>query len=358
MDGKLALQMTKSCLNNSDWATCHQPAIFICKRMYRKRSYAMKRIYFFAFCATVAAAADPLTPMQKMRVTGDRVNLRSRPSLTGELAGQVRQGDELNAYPVSSETAREWRAVEAPEWVECWVRGNYLEGNEVVPETLNVRAGPSLNYGVIATVKRGDRVTIKATESEWTQITPPPGSAVWISTAYVEPVSIPTPQASSALEGTTAVQNPETPDETAEASSPATEQPAADVVDIPAPKKIAENPPPTPEEMLEQIVAANSVPETIEKESAALLPTSFELDTAYPQGTAFSAEGMLRKTDSPLLHRLTDKAGKTVCFVRGNQEQMTTLTGRQMRMTGRSYSLREAQTPVLVPERILLQPTH
>jgi len=304
----------------------------------------MKRICFFALCAAVAAAADFPEPMQKMRVTGDRVNLRSRPSLTGELTGQVRQGDELNAYPVSGDTLREWRAVEAPEWVECWVRGDYLEGDEVVPETLNVRAGPSLNYGVIAVVKRGERVTIKATDGEWTQIGPPPGSAVWISTAYIEPVAVPTPEEPAAAE------------ETAEPPGPATEQPAADVVDIPVLKEIVEEKPPTAEEMLEQIVAANSVPETDETESATPLPVSFELDTARPQGTPFSAEGQLRKTHSPLLHRLTDEAGKTICFVRGNREQMTQMADRRMRMTGRSYSLREAQTPVLVPERIILQP--
>ena len=52
-----------------------------------------------------------------------------------------------------------------------------------------------------------------------------------------------------------------------------------------------------------------------------------------------------------------DKAGdsKTVCYVKGNNDQLSTLINRPMIISGREYWIKRQTYPVLIPDRIVLK---
>ena len=77
---------------------------------------------------SAAAVAD------EVRVTGDRVSLRSAPSLEASLLDRAMRGDLLQEVSRSNG----WVAVEAPAYLDAWVAAEFLTNGVVVPKRLNV----------------------------------------------------------------------------------------------------------------------------------------------------------------------------------------------------------------------------
>ena len=132
----------------------------------------------------VCLSSSVLAQTNWVKVTGDRVSLRSRPSLESDVLGRAMRGEEF----IRRGYTNGWVAVEAPVDLKTWVAGEYLSNNVVLPKRLNVRAGPNKNYAVIAFVEQGDVVTPVNTFNTWVQIAPPAGTSVWMSEQYIEPV--------------------------------------------------------------------------------------------------------------------------------------------------------------------------
>jgi len=140
----------------------------------------MKRIFCLLLLSVSlgAVAEEPA----KVKVTGGRVNIRSRASLSGELMGQVMLNDEL---VLAGKTNGDFVAVFAPDWVECWVAKEYIHEGIVVPPKLNVRAGPNMNYGVVAVLNRGDKLDVKQDLNDWLKIKAPTNAVAWISSKLI-----------------------------------------------------------------------------------------------------------------------------------------------------------------------------
>lgn len=271
--------------------------------------------------ATAMTVSAQTNTMNKVRVTGDRVSLRARPDLNGELLDRAMRGDEMICF----EKTNGWLAVQAPDSLNFWVAQEYIVDGKVTPKKLNVRSGPSLNYNAIAVVGRGDVVEVRgefppadevsdaaANVSKWYKIAPPSGARVWISEDYVEVVEPPKPEPMVAVE----------------------------------PEPIAEK---KPEPVVEK------KPEAKKDE---LPPLMLVLDDTRPQGKEDRIPGILRRAN-PGLYKLVLIVGdieEPICLVRGRESQLEKMLNRSLLIEGKVYWAKDVDLPVLQPSKIHLDP--
>ena len=123
--------------------------------------------------------------LANVRVTGDRVSLRSAPSLDSAVLNRAMSGEILKEL----DRTNNWIAVEAPHYMDAWVAASYVSNSMVTPEKLNVRSGPNRNYAVLTIVERGTKLKVMDRFNDWIKVTPPKGSCVWISSKYTESIA-------------------------------------------------------------------------------------------------------------------------------------------------------------------------
>jgi hypothetical protein len=261
-------------------------------------------VLFAACCMTAFSQTNEI---EKIKVIGDRVSLRSMPDINAELLDRAMRGEEL----VLLGETNEWMAVQAPDTLNFWIAGEYVQNGIVAPAKLNVRSGPSQNYSVVCVMNAGDPVSLRGEFNEWIKIAPPVGSRVWISKQYVEQILPPKPE-------------------------PVVE---------PEPEPVVE-PEPEPEVV---------IPELTEAEKKPLL---LVLDKKKEQGVYDEIPGILRRAN-PGLYKLVLIVGdmeEAICLVRGNEVQMERYLNRSMLIKGKIYWAKGVDLPVLKTEKIHLDP--
>jgi uncharacterized protein YraI len=264
------------------------------------------KFYLFAFSFVLCLSATAQTnEVVKAKVTGDRVSLRSGPDVNSELLDRAMKGEEL----VFLGETNGWLAVQAPESLDFWVSGEYVQNGVVQPAKLNVRSGPSPNYSVVCVVSKGDSLALRGEFNEWLKIAPPAGSRVWISGDYAEVIEPPKPE--------------------------------------PEPVVVAE-----PEPEPEPVAVA---PKLSEEE---LQPLILVLDKTKKQGVYDEIPGVLRRAN-PGLYKLVLIVGdleEPICLVRGQEAQMESYLNRAMLIKGKKYWAKDVDIPILQPIKIHLDP--
>lgn len=266
-------------------------------------------ILFSTLCLSVSAQTNEVV---KIKVTGDRVSLRAKPDVNSELLDRAMRGEELLFLGQTNG----WVAVQAPEILDFWVAGEYVQNGIVVPEKLNVRSGPSQNYSVVCVLEKGDSIALRGEFNDWIKIAPPSGSQLWISEDYTEKVEPPKPEPVVAPE-------PE----------------PAPVVVVPEPKP-------------EPVMVA---PKLTEEE---LKPLMLVLDKNKEQGVYDEIPGVLRRAN-PGLYKLVLIVGdleEPICLIRGKETQMEQYLNRSMLIKGKKYWAVDVDIPVLQPIKIHLDP--
>lgn len=276
----------------------------------------------------------------RVKVSGDRVSLRAAPELTAVLMGRAMSGDLLALVDNSNP---EWVGVSPPETIDVWVHSNFIEDGAVVPARLNVRSGPSLSHGVVGVIERGAEVKLRGETGKWLRIAPPEETVLWISRDYVE-VFMPEPmvEADSVLEIPKELVMPEE----------VVEETSAVVVAVPEEfeEPVAES--------VSKVMAVENVSEAVIDEVAVVpvsLPGRLIPNSAYEQGVVESFVGVLNPTGA-LLTPLQDLTVETitVCYVRGNAEQVAELAGKPVKITGKTYWALDLDSPFVVPEKLEL----
>jgi len=265
-----------------------------------------------ALAQTSETLVTTTNEVMKVRVTGDRVSLRASPDLEGYLLDRVMRGEEL----VSLGETNGWVAVQAPETLDFWVSGEFVRNGVVQPDKLNVRAGPNLNYPVVAILNAGETLSLRGEFNTWLKIVPPPSSRVWISEDYVEFIQPPAPEP---------------------------------VVEAAPEPELMEEISPEPE------VAAET---EIVPEQEQLPPLMLVLDKAQKQGVYVEIPGVLRRAN-PGLYKLVlidDGFEESICLVRGRESQMELYLNRSMLIKGKRYWAKDIDLPVVQPELIHLDP--
>jgi len=277
--------------------------------------------------ATWLASAEPpvggalplLTPVV---VKSARVNLRAKPSADAEPVGKVAEGAVLQA-----KTFREdWVEVVPPESVELWVHRDFVKDQQVTAEKLAIRTGRSINNSVVGTMARGEKLTVLGEAQDWLRIAPTPAASVWVSRKLVE------------VQLSGVAEKPVAGETGAKPLAPPTANSAPATNAVPA-VAVSASP----------VAAAVFIPEDVK---SALIPLE-------GQGKAVQLEGVLRvvgfgfrQPSRYRLVRLNGRSVETLCYVRGNSDQLNALLDQLLRIQGRQYFVTGADYPVLVPERI------
>jgi SH3-like domain-containing protein len=284
------------------------------KKMSRNLSLAgiLCRITCLALLSATAQAAT------EVRVIGQRVNLRAKPDLQSEVSGQVNRGDRLTVKSMSGE----WVEIVPPDSVKFWVHKDFIVENHVVPPRLNVRAGPGVNYSVVAVLPRDTPVKPLSSFGDWISIEAAEDASLWVSRELVEVIRVEPPRP------------PPAPPE------PPTPQPVVET--LPRPLPPTPSPPPAP---------------------AAKAPEDLNLIPLEGQGAHVERTGTLRLAGfvlgRPSRFRLTRTQGhtyETLCYVRGNDNQLQSLVGRPVTIKGHEYWVQGVRHPILVPQQIMLLP--
>ena len=272
----------------------------------------MKKFWIRWMVALLAGVSVAEKPMPVV-VTGDRVSLRAAPALNAVLLDQAMLGDSLDLLDNSN---ADWVGVRAPDHIKLWVSREFVENETVLPALLNIRSGSSMSHEVVGIAKRGDVLTIRSMLEDWLCIAPTSNSTVWISRPFT---------------------NVKKPTTVATYISP-------------------EDSPPEPE-------VTNDVPLKIDQvfvETAKVvdLPSVLEPDPTKEQGMDCLFSGILTPVGKKLW-QLVDPAlpEKVVCYVRGNQKQMDSFSGRFLFLTGETYWAVNLPEPIMVPSKIEVRKT-
>lgn len=248
----------------------------------------------------------------RIRVIKNNVNLRAKPSLTSETVGQVSEGCELE----SKRHEGEWVEVVPPSSFSVWVLGDYVKGGLIEGDNVNVRAGAGISFSIVGQLERGAAVDVRGAMGPWVSIEPPQSCSLWIHASLVEAVPVPVAEGEAEESG-----------------------------------------------LVTAGVPGKDIGATTESAADIGAPADLDLSPGRPHGRRMQFEGVLRPRSflarSPSKFRLVayDEDGNvsTVCFVKGNDEQLDALLNRSMIASGRVYWVRRSELPVLVPERIVLK---
>lgn len=262
---------------------------------------------------------------EKVEVIADRVNLRAEANISSRVMGQVSRGEILDR--VSSTGS--WTAVIPPTNVALWIQQKLIHNGITESPRANLRSGPGINYEVMLSIDKGTPLQIQGSFKDWMMVRPPDGSTVWISSEFIQEVA----RASETTH--------------TDAASP----PASNNV------KIAAKPPmPADHPLLRQAVGKAAQVDPLVNAAGI---TSDMLDESAPQGNASSFSGLLRKTSiawqRPSRFSLVDKSNERICYVSGNDTQLSSITDKPMSVEGPVYYIREAKAPLIVAKRIVLQ---
>lgn len=246
----------------------------------------------------------------EVQVLGDRVNLRARPAAEAEVVAQANEGDRLTWTRVEGD----WAGVLAPTNAGVWIKGQFVKEGVIQGDRINLRSGPGVSFRPVGVVDRGVRVAVMETRGDWARVTPPTNLVLWVNRALVESV----------------------PGAMAAGASSVADGAAAD-------QAMGEAP-------LTGPALARELPAGLTRE---------DLAPVLGQGAMMSRAGTVERVPLAFfrgvdfrLVDVRDGSRLTVCFLKGNDEQMPSLVGRRFAVTGREYWLKNARRPVLYLETL------
>ena len=373
----------------------------VCATMGRMKAPAS---FLFSVLAASAALAQDASAPRFVEITGNRVNLRAAPKPDGEVLAQASIGDIL---PLHGEIADPWVAVGVPDKCDLWIRSDLVRGGEVRVDGARLRSGAGTQFTIVGSLPLGTPLEIRGTAGEWSRVAPPslPGVSLYVTNAYVnaaEPKADKATAAESAESGgaaspvppppaqvaptpsvdlsepteidvsTSAGGSPQPPSQTTgdgrtAVSSPAPvpeAPPLRDEVTAAAP----EAPPPPPKPVAPPPSTADrghvTLPPPPPDRSVPVGPAKIQssrLDASRIQASDGEYAGLLASAPAfgshPTKFRLIrmdrHNTPETVCWVYGNTEQLNSLRGSAMTISGAVYWFKGCDIPVVFAQEIL-----
>ena len=135
-------------------------------------------VCLFLMVFGVTSYADEIL---EAKITGDRVNVRTKPSLNSEVIMQLNFNDKIEVL----EQGEEWTKIKGPTEIKVWVHDSCITDNKIAKRLVNMRSGPGQAYCVLSRLERGTPVTIVEEFGEWKKIVPPVDFNVWVTSEYV-----------------------------------------------------------------------------------------------------------------------------------------------------------------------------
>jgi SH3-like domain-containing protein len=131
-------------------------------------------------CATIPVLADTVV------IRGDRVNVRSQPSLEGEVLAWMKRGETVETQASSKDG---FIRIALPPKVAVWVYGPLVDrvSHQVKAPEARLRVGPGRNYGELGVLKKGATLTEIRESDGWLQVEPPAGLSAYVGAQFIEP---------------------------------------------------------------------------------------------------------------------------------------------------------------------------
>jgi len=180
----------------------------------------MKRIFLAGMMFLIGGNGFGRDIYHPATVIGERVNIRTAPSLRAEIVGRL---DRDQAVEVIASDGQ-WCAITPPADVSAWVAADYLREGTVIADRLNVRSGPGVSYAVLARLNKGESPELLEEEGDWIKIALPSAARLWVSARFVRlEGAVPTPplETSDEPEGEEILPAPRPDDEAPPAPLPA-----------------------------------------------------------------------------------------------------------------------------------------
>lgn len=299
-------------------------------RLERKEVMMSGRWQLGLLWAISLAWCVPAHATHLVKVTGHNVNLRAKPSLSAEVVSQADEGDIL----IARSFKQDWVEVIPEDRVDFWVHSDFVSDGQVTATKLNVRAGAGINYSTVCVLKRGDTIAVRGEFGEWLKIAPPLDASLWISAKLVE-----------LLRTDKKGDKPVKPWVGPKPPVPEVVAPVASAVSTSAPP---DQPGTEASRGPSQDRGASSA-----SSRQKLVPLEGQGETIQVRGT-LRRVGFLRR--GPAKFRLVEESryrSHSLCYVRGNMEQLDSFVGTTMTIKGRQYWLQGSKYPVVVPEQII-----
>jgi hypothetical protein len=185
---------------------------------------------------TVYLRTVPLVP-GPATVAASRVNVRTRPSMVGEVVSHMTNGEavvviqEITLKHSGPDEPSAWAKIVLPSRAAAWVSSKYIDAatKTVNTKKLNIRGGPGEDYGVIGTLAKGDTITEVAVQGEWIKIEAPNAGYAYMAAQYLKQEAGEIPSVNPTPESTAPAIEPmpaPTPVQETPAVSPTGEMPA------------------------------------------------------------------------------------------------------------------------------------
>lgn len=326
------------------------------------------------------------------RIDGDRVNVRAAADGESQVLGQL----DYDARVVLAGPAGDpWVKLELPEAFDVWIYSQLVKTEEggrsvVGVNRAQLRAGPGLHHASVGIADRGQPIEVRGRSGDWTRLSPKGLPAYgYVTNRYVKPVPPPEPAKPAAPKPA-----PKAVPASVQAPAPVPSS-VAEPVRAPAPARVGRAEAPevpagetvaAPPQLAEDVAVAapDRRPGTGRDVSAAApsakprrtllsvdrpMPVgpagipSTRLRGDVPQATGGSYAGTLARAPAlgphPTRWRLVRFAGaasqpETVCYVYGNDAQLTSLSGRRLTVSGAVYHFRSTSLPTIFAQDILL----
>jgi uncharacterized protein YgiM (DUF1202 family) len=218
----------------------------------------------------------PLVPGPAV-VEANRVNVRGRAGLIGEVIGKLNQGDPVTVIEevtLKNSKANEpsaWAKINLPESIHVWVHSLFLDRETMTVKAtrLNLRGGPGENYSVLGTLQKGDAVRELQAKDNWIQIEAPPTAYAFVAAQYLRQ------------------------DAPAIVEQPIPSEPVTDPVDL---TTVAETPVVTPADEIPVDIPASNVVASAESDAIEMMETEGPVVEEPLPPRIVQREGLVRST--------------------------------------------------------------
>jgi uncharacterized protein YgiM (DUF1202 family) len=147
-----------------------------------------------ALTCAIPALADTVV------IRGDRVNIRSQPSLDGEVLVWMKRGETVETQGSSKDG---FIRIALPSKVAVWVYGPLVDraSHQIKAPEARLRVGPGRNYGELGVLKKGAALTEIRESDGWLQVEPPAGLSAYVGAQFIEVSGAPATQLAAVKTG-------------------------------------------------------------------------------------------------------------------------------------------------------------
>ncbi len=147
-----------------------------------------------ALTCAIPALADTVV------IRGDRVNIRSQPSLDGEVLVWMKRGETVETQGSSKDG---FIRIALPSKVAVWVYGPLVDraSRQIKAPEARLRVGPGRNYGELGVLKKGAALTEIRESDGWLQVEPPAGLSAYVGAQFIEVSGAPATQLAAVKTG-------------------------------------------------------------------------------------------------------------------------------------------------------------